>query len=229
VSFAIAPGEKVALVGATGSGKTTIAGLMLRFHDPLRGRITADGADLRGCARSWLRSRIATVAQEVHLYAGTVAENLALFGPADRAELGAAAGLVHADRVFAGLPGGLDHQLGERGATLSSGERQLLSLARAVAHRPELLILDEATAHIDSRTEALVQEGLARLLAGRSALIIAHRLSTIRACDRIVVLHHGRVAEQGNHAQLLAAGGLYADLHSRFVAEQAVAEGDGGG
>jgi ATP-binding cassette subfamily B protein len=127
--------------------------------------------------------------------------------------------LVHADGVLERLPGGLAHRLGERGGTLSSGERQLIALARAVIHDPELLILDEATAHIDSQTEALVQDGLKRLLVGRSAVIIAHRLSTIRTCDRILVLHQGRIVESGSHTDLLSAGGRYAELHRQFVAE----------
>lgn len=228
VSFTVAPGERIALVGATGSGKTTISTLLLAFHAPERGRITvAGGTDLQACARPWLRSRIATVQQDVHLFAGTVGSNIALFGDAGVERVAAAAATVHADAVAARLPGGMEHLLGERGGTLSSGERQLLALARAVAHQPELLILDEATAHIDSQTERLVQDGLARLLAGRSALIIAHRLSTIRSCDRILVLHHGRLAEQGSHRELLAAGGLYADLHRRFEAEDALAASPG--
>jgi ABC-type multidrug transport system fused ATPase/permease subunit len=220
VSMTVGVGERIALVGATGSGKTTLASLLVRVHDPSSGALRADGVDLRALDRSWLRSRIATVSQDVHLYAGTLAENLTLFGAASDERLRQAAALVHADAVIARLPGGLAHRLGERGGTLSSGERQLVALARAVVHDPELLILDEATAHIDSRTEALVQDGLARLLAGRSALIIAHRLSTIRSCDRIIVLHHGRIAEQGSHAELLALGGRYADLHRQFVAEE---------
>ncbi len=218
ITLTLGVGERIALVGATGSGKTTLAGLLVRVHDPSAGAVLADGVDLRDIDRGWLRRRIATVSQDVHLYAGTLAENLTLFGAGDEERLSRAAALVHADAVIARLPGGLAHRLGERGGTLSAGERQLVALARAVVHEPELLILDEATAHIDSRTEALVQDGLARLLAGRTAVIIAHRLSTIRTCDRILVLHQGRIAEQGSHAELVARGGRYADLHRQFVA-----------
>jgi len=227
-SFAIAPGEHVALVGATGSGKTTAAGLLLRLHDPQRGAIRlADGATLAACRRRWLRQRIATVQQDVHLFAGTVAENIAMFAPLPRERIQAALDTVGAGELVARLPGGLDHRLSERGAGLSSGERQLLALARAVAHDPELLILDEATAHIDSASERIVQQGLERLFAGRSALIIAHRLSTVRRCHRIVVLRHGEVAEQGTHDALLERGGLYADLH-RLLAAEAGLDGSGG-
>jgi len=222
VSFTVAPGERIALVGATGSGKSTLASLLVRSHDPQQGRITADGIDLRDCDRAWLRSRIATVSQDVQLYAGTMADNLTLFRPCDESLLLRSAAAVHADRVLARLPGGLAHRLGERGGTISSGERQLIALARAIIHDPELLILDEATAHIDSQTEALVQDGLRKLLSGRSAVIIAHRLSTIRSCDRILVLHHGRIVESGSHAELLAAQGRYAELHRQFVAEEAL-------
>jgi ABC-type multidrug transport system fused ATPase/permease subunit len=218
----VAPGERIALVGATGSGKSTLASLLVRSHDPQQGRITADGIDLRDCDRAWLRSRIATVSQDVQLYAGTMADNLTLFRPCDESLLLRSAAAVHADRVLARLPGGLAHRLGERGGTISSGERQLIALARAIIHDPELLILDEATAHIDSQTEALVQDGLRKLLSGRSAVIIAHRLSTIRSCDRILVLHHGRIVESGSHAELLAAQGRYAELHRQFVAEEAL-------
>jgi len=226
ITLTVGVGERIALVGATGSGKTTLASLLVRVHDPSTGTISAAGVDLRALDRGWLRSRIATVAQDVHLYAGTLAENLTLFGACDELRLGQAAALVHADAVISRLPGGLAHRLGERGGTLSVGERQLVALARAVVHDPELLILDEATAHIDSRTEALVQDGLAKLLHGRSALIIAHRLSTIRSCDRIIVLHHGRIIEQGSHRELVALGGRYADLHRQFVAAE-VLEGQG--
>jgi ATP-binding cassette subfamily B protein len=226
VTLAIAPGEQVALVGATGSGKSTIAGLLLRLHDPQRGRIVlGDGTPLASCRRAWLRTRIATVQQEVHLFAGTVVENVALFADLPRERIAAALAAVGADAVVARLPGGLDHRLSERGAGLSSGERQLLALARAVAHDPELLILDEATAHIDSASEQIVQQGIARLLAGRSALVVAHRPSTVRRCHRIVVLHHGRIAEEGDHDSLLARGGLYADLHRKLVAESALPDG----
>ena len=220
VSFAIAPGEQVALVGATGSGKSTAAALLLRLREPQRGGLVlGDGTPLAACARPWLRRRIATVQQDVHLFAGTVAENVALFAPLPRERIVAAVETVGAGALVARLPGGLDHRLGERGEGLSAGERQLLALARAVAHDPELLILDEATAHIDSASERVVQDGLARLLTGRSALIIAHRLSTVRRCHRIIVLRHGTVVEEGTHAGLLARGGLYADLHRLLAAE----------
>jgi ATP-binding cassette, subfamily B, multidrug efflux pump len=225
IALTLGVGERLALVGATGSGKSTLASLLVRVHDPSSGAVRADGVDLRAVDRGWLRARIATVSQDVHLYAGTLAENLTLFGACDEERLSQAAALVHADAVIARLPGGLAHRLGERGGTLSAGERQLIALARAVVHDPEVLILDEATAHIDSRTEALVQDGLARLLTGRSALIIAHRLSTIRTCDRIIVLHHGRIVEQGSHGELVALGGRYADLHRQFVAAE-VLEGN---
>ncbi len=225
ITLTLGVGERIALVGATGSGKTTLAGLLVRTHDPERGSICAGGTDLRALERGWLRSRIATVSQEVHLYAGTLAENLTLFSPCAEERLLAATTLVHADTVIARLPGGLAHRLGERGGTLSAGERQLVSLARAVVHDPELLILDEATAHIDSRTEALVQDGLGRLLKGRSAVIIAHRLSTIRGCDRILVMHQGRIVEQGSHPELIARGGRYAELHRQFVAEEVLESG----
>jgi ABC-type multidrug transport system fused ATPase/permease subunit len=227
ISFTVAPGERIALVGATGSGKSTLASLLVRVHDPDKGSIQADGIDLRSCDREWLRSRIATVSQDVQLYAGTMAENLTLFRACDAGRLMRSAQLVHAEQVIARLPGGLDHRLGERGGSLSSGERQLIALARAVVHDPELLILDEATAHIDSRTEAVVQNGLRQLLIGRSAVIIAHRLSTIRTCDRILVLHHGRIVERGSHPELLAAGGRYAELHRQFVAEELVEDREG--
>ncbi len=213
VSFRVAPGEKVALVGATGSGKTTIARLLGRFYEIERGSIRVDGVDVRDWDLDTLRRHIGIVLQDVFLFSGTVAENLA-FGRPDlpAAAIEAAARRVHVDRIVARLPRGWQAQLRERGNNLSAGERQLLSLARALAYDPSILILDEATSSVDPETEALIQEGLATLLRGRTALLIAHRLSTIERADRILVIHKGELREQGTHAELLARGGIYAKL-----------------
>jgi len=213
VSFEVPPGGKVALVGPTGSGKSTIVNLLLRFYDPDRGRVLLDGVDLRELDPSELRRRIGVVLQDVFLFAGTVRENLALEDPTiSDATLLSAARAVQAERIVEGL-GGLSAAVMERGVTLSAGERQLLSFARTLAHDPAVLVLDEATANIDTESERLVQLALARLLEGRTSLIIAHRLSTIRRADRILVLHHGSLLEQGTHAELLERNGLYARLH----------------
>jgi ATP-binding cassette subfamily B protein len=213
VSFRVAPGEKVALVGATGSGKTTIARLLSRFYEIARGSIRVDGVDVRDWDLDTLRRHIGVVLQDVFLFSGTVAENLA-FGRPDLSAtaIEAAARRVRVDRIVARLPRGWQAQLRERGNNLSAGERQLLSLARALAYDPSILILDEATSNVDPETEALIQEGLATLLRGRTALLIAHRLSTIESADRILVIHKGELREQGTHAELLARGGIYAKL-----------------
>ena len=210
VSFVIAPGERIGLIGATGAGKTTIFNLLLRFYDVNRGRILVDGIDIRELDLSDLRSRFGLVLQDVHLFSGTIAGNIRLGSSAidDRAVQGAAAA-VHADRFIRELPGGFDAPVAERGATLSVGQKQLLSFARAMAFQPPVLLLDEATSSIDTATETLIEEALHVLIAGRTVIAIAHRLSTIQDMDRILVLHRGELREQGTHQQLLAQRGLY--------------------
>jgi ATP-binding cassette, subfamily B, multidrug efflux pump len=214
VSFRVAPGESVAFVGATGAGKTTVIKLLTRLYEVSRGRILLDGVDLRAIPQAELRRRVGMVLQDVFLFSGTIAENLAL----GRSDLGPeqirrAAAAVEADRFVTRLPKGYATDLRERGTNLSAGQRQLLSFARALAHGADVLVLDEATSSIDSETEALVQRGIHVLMEGKTSLVIAHRLSTIQDVDRIFVMHHGRVVECGSHVELLARGGLYARLH----------------
>ena len=216
VSFEVPPGATVALVGRTGAGKTTIAALVARFHDVTGGAVRVDGHDVREVTRASLRRQLAMVLQEPFLFSGTVAENIAYGRPeATREELERAARAVSAHPFIAALPQGYDTVLGEGGATLSHGERQLLAFARAVAADPRILILDEATASVDTRTEALVQRALSTLLAGRTSLVIAHRLSTVRDADLVLVIDGGRIVERGTHDELLARGGLYAELYRR--------------
>lgn len=213
-SLRVRPGERVALVGATGAGKTSVIKLLIRLYEPTRGRILLDGVDLREIPQRELRARIATVLQDVFLFSGTVASNIALGRrDLDRAAVERAARTVEADRFIARLPRGYDTELRERGSDLSAGQRQLLSFARAVAHGGDLLVLDEATSSVDLETEALVQRGLHALLAQRTAIVIAHRLSTIQDVDTIHVLHRGRLVESGSHAELLARRGAYWRLY----------------
>ena len=209
VSFAVRPGQTVALVGHTGAGKTTIVNLLLRFYEPQRGRILLNGQDLRTIPVDVLRAVMGYVQQDIFLFAGDVADNIRLGAPLDDDALARAAERVGADRVIARLPDGWHHRLGERGASVSVGERQLLAFARAVAADPALLVLDEATSAVDSEIEADIQAAVAALMQGRTTIAIAHRLSTIMGADEILVLHHGTVQERGTHQMLRAAGGLY--------------------
>ena len=212
VSFIAEPGRTLALVGHTGAGKTTIVNLLMRFYDPQRGRILVNGTDIREMPLDELRGLIAYVQQDIFLFAGDVSTNIRLANPISDAEVTAAAARVGADRIIRRLPDGYRQQLGERGSTLSVGERQLLSFARAVAANASLLILDEATSAVDSEIEAEIQRALALLMEGRTTIAIAHRLSTIVGADEILVLHHGEIVERGTHETLLDRAGLYERL-----------------
>ena len=214
LSFRIAPGEKVALVGATGAGKSSVANLLTRFYEFQRGSIRIDGRDIREIDGRDLRRQIGLVLQDVFLFAGSVRENLR-FGARERDPVEAERALreVGGERMVSRLPRGLDEEVGERGVYFSMGERQLLAFARALHYDPRLLILDEATSSVDVETERVIQAALKRLLAGRTSLVIAHRLSTILDADRILVMHKGELREEGTHAELLARGGIYARLY----------------
>ncbi len=223
IDLAIAPGQTVALVGETGAGKSTFAKLVARFYDPTEGAVLVDGHDLRSVTSHSLRSQMGMVPQEGFLFSGTVRENLS-FGRLDATEeqLRDAAHAVGADDFIMALPQGYDTQVGERGVQLSAGQRQLVAFARALVADPRILVLDEATANVDVHTESLIEEGLRRLVAGRTAIVIAHRLSTIQHANRILVMEYGQIVEQGTHDELLAAEGRYWQLY-RDWAEHAAA------
>ena len=219
VSLRAAPGETVALVGPSGAGKTTLLHLIPRFYDPDRGTVRVDGVDLRDATVRSVREAVALVAQDVQLFGVTLRENIR-YGRLDAsdAEVEAAARAAHADAFIEAFPEGYDTPVGERGIKLSGGQRQRIAIARALLKDPPILLLDEATSALDAASEAHVQEALAELMVGRTSFVIAHRLATVRDADRIVVLDGGRVVEQGTHAELVAAGGLYADLAARQFA-----------
>lgn len=221
VSFTVEPGQTLALVGATGAGKTTIISLLLRFYDIQRGDILLDGIPIRELDLAALRARIGLVLQDVFLFSGSVLENITLGDPAkSREQVERAVGLVGAGRFIERLPGGLDYVLGERGVTLSHGQRQLVSFVRALVYDPAILVLDEATSSVDTETEELVQRALDVLMEGRTSVVVAHRLSTIQHADQILVMHRGAVRERGTHQELLALGGLYRRLYELQYAEQ---------
>ena len=213
ISFEARPGETIALVGHTGAGKTTVINLILRFYDPQKGRITLDGVDIRTIPLEELRSAIGYVQQDIFLFAGDITTNIRLSHPLSDQAVRTAASRVGADRVIARLPGAYGHVLGERGASVSVGERQLLSFARAIAAEPALLLLDEATSAVDSEVEAAIQQAIRELMRGRTTIAVAHRLSTILEADEILVLHHGHIRERGTHRDLLARGGVYERLY----------------
>ncbi|MGH2398218.1 MAG: ABC transporter ATP-binding protein, partial [bacterium] len=224
VSFHIRPGESVAFVGHTGAGKTSIINLITRFHDPQRGQVLVDGLDVRRLAQRELRRHVGLVLQDVFLFSGTIASNIRLGDTEITDEqLRRAAEFVNAHRFIERLPGGYQTEVVERGATLSAGQRQLIAFARALAHNPEiLLVLDEATSSVDTETEILIQDAVARVLRGRTSIIIAHRLSTIQNVDRILVMHKGRIVEEGGHRDLLARGGIYTKLYQLQYRDQEV-------
>lgn len=227
LSLKVEPGHTVAIVGPTGAGKTTLVNLLMRFYEVTGGRITLDGVDIARMSRDELRSGIGMVLQDTWLFGGTIAENIA-YGAAKevtREEIEEAARAAHADRFVRTLPEGYDTVIDDEGTGVSAGEKQLITIARAFLSDPVILVLDEATSSVDTRTEVLIQKAMARLAHGRTSFVIAHRLSTIRDADIILVMEDGDIVEQGTHDALLAAGGAYERLYKAQFAE-AVAEVD---
>src|SRR2546426_321161 len=223
VSFHVSPGESVAIVGHTGAGKTTTTSLLTRFYDIQRGEILLDGMNTAKLDLDYLRGSFAVVLQDVFLFSGTMESNIRLGSPISRERVEAAAEDVNLAPFIRTLPLGLDHSVNERGTTLSAGQRQLLAFARALAHDPQILILDEATSSVDTETELQIRQAIERLMEGRTSIIIAHRLSTIQRCDKIIVMHKGRVREIGTHQQLLAQRGIYYKLYQLQYKDQEVA------
>jgi ATP-binding cassette subfamily B protein len=221
VSFEVRPGQRIGIVGATGAGKSTLINLLLRFYDVSRGRILVDGVDIREMDLHELRSLFSLVLQDVHLFTGSIAENIRLGATAIGDEaVHRAAAAVHADAFISRLPAGYAAPVAERGATLSVGQKQLLSFARALAFDPRILVLDEATSSVDTETEILIRDALHVLMEGRTTIAIAHRLSTIQDMDRILVLHKGHLRESGTHQELLAQRGIYFKLYQLQYKEQ---------
>jgi ATP-binding cassette subfamily B protein len=225
ISFSVDSGKSVALVGATGAGKTSIISLLMRFYDVQRGRVAVDGTDVREWDLERLRSSMALVLQDVHLFSGTIASNIRLGSEIGMERVRAAAEAVAAHRFIERLPKGYDTEVTERGSTLSVGQKQLLSFARALAHDPRVLILDEATSSVDTETEQLIQAALKLLMQGRTSIVIAHRLSTVQNVDEILVLHKGRIRERGTHQELLARRGMYWKLYELQYKDQELAAG----
>jgi ATP-binding cassette subfamily B protein len=223
VNFALEPGETIAVVGHTGAGKTTLISLLMRFYDVQRGAIRIDGVDIKEMNLDELRGRFGVVLQDPFLFSGTVAGNIRL-GTAriQDADVEQAAEDVNLADFIRTLPGGFKEEVRERGSTLSTGQKQLISFARALAHNPKILILDEATSSVDTETEFRVRDALNRMVEGRTSLIIAHRLSTIQRADKIIVMHKGQVREMGSHQQLLAARGIYYKLYQLQYKDQEV-------
>jgi ATP-binding cassette subfamily B protein len=220
VSFRAAPGQSLALVGATGAGKSTIINLICRLYDIQKGVILIDGIDIRAWDIENLRRHIGVVQQDVFLFSGDIESNISLGDSAmSRAHIAQAARYVNADRFIERLPDGYHHQVAERGAAFSTGQRQLLSFARALAAEPDILVLDEATASVDTETEMWIQEAIEKIMQDRTSIVIAHRLSTIRSADKILVMHHGRIREEGRHEELLAKKGIYHRLHQLQYSE----------
>jgi ATP-binding cassette subfamily B protein len=221
VSFRVAPGEKVAIVGYTGAGKTTIINLLSRFYDVDQGRILLDGEDIRRFKLGDLRGYVATVLQDVFLFSGDITHNITLGNDAiNKNTMKEISRYINAAKFIERLPAGYAEKVGERGKTLSVGERQLLSFARALVYEPKILVLDEATSSVDTETEYLIQDAMKKFMSGRTSIVIAHRLSTIRFVDRIIVLHQGRIVEEGAHADLLERGGIYSKLYELQYKEQ---------
>ena len=215
MNLEVKPGQTVAIVGPTGAGKTTVVNLLMRFYELDGGSISIDGVDIRDMARNDLRRLFGMVLQDTWLFNGTIRDNIA-YGREDATEeeILAAARAAHVDHFVRTLPKGYDTELGDEASNISQGQKQLLTIARAFLADPDILILDEATSSVDTRTEVLIQEAMAELMRGRTSFVIAHRLSTIRNADTILVMDNGRIVEQGNHEELMAARGFYYDLYN---------------
>jgi ABC-type multidrug transport system fused ATPase/permease subunit len=214
INLTIRPGERVAIVGHTGAGKTTFINLLSRFYDIDSGRVTVDGVDVRDYDKTELRKRIGIVLQDVFLFSGTVEQNIRLGNDAlSNERLRECAHFVNAAPFISKLPGEFQYDVGERGGNLSTGQRQLLAFARALAHDPQILVLDEATSSVDTASEVLIQDAIIKLMEARTSIVIAHRLSTVQHADRIIVMHHGEIREMGTHQELLAQRGLYYTLY----------------